>query len=82
MMITIAYTVVDEDTVVIEFRDASLAYTTMLGSSRFQNVACPTGLSWMKYGMIVRIQSHGLIVVFSIDVTGIGNGRKIQKEVW
>ena len=82
MVVAVSHTIVDEDTVVIKLWYAPLAYAAMFRSGRFQNVTSSTCLTWMKYGMIIWIQCHGLIIVPGIDIAWIGVCSEIEKDVW
>ncbi len=55
MMIPVAYTIIDEYAVMIEFGYASLANTAMLRTCWFQEMTCITRLTRMKDRKIIRV---------------------------
>lgn len=58
MMVSVTDTAIDEYAMVIAPGNAAFTHTAVLGSSRLWKLACCTDLAGVKYGMIVRVQSH------------------------
>ena len=81
MVVSISHAVVDEDAVVIEFRDAGFANAAVFGAGGFEEVASVTGVAGVEYRKVVRIERHGLVVCFWGDVTRISVCCKIEKQV-
>lgn len=71
MLVFVAYAVVDEDAVMVDFRDAMFADATVLRAGRFEEFACVAGLTWMEDGEVVGVQRHGMGVVGLGNVAGV-----------
>lgn len=79
MLIPIADARVDEDAMVVCLGNTSLTDTAMLGPSGFQDLTRSTVLSWVKEGMVVRVQREVIGEVVGADVSWIGGAGEIEE---
>ena len=56
MLVVVAHAVVDEDAVVVEFGNASLADATVFGACRFEEAAGVAALARVEDGEVVGVE--------------------------
>ncbi len=82
MMVAVADTAVNKDTMVVSFRDAITACTAVLGPSRF---CLPTGfacMTWNKKVVIIRIEAAMYIEVFFQYIAWVHCSCEVKEDIW
>ncbi len=81
MVVSVAHTVVDENAMMVQLSNASLANATVLGTRWFDEMACVTFLTRMEDGEVIWIHCHFVRDIFWSDVSWISRCRSVQKYV-
>jgi hypothetical protein len=82
MVVTVADTAINKDTVVVCLGDAVTAYTAMLGSRRFCLSTSLAHMAWNKNVVIVRIETAMYIKVSPEDVTWVHGSCEAKEDIW
>jgi hypothetical protein len=82
MVVTVADTAINKDTVVVCLGDAVTAYTAVLGSRRFCLSTSLAHMAWNKNVVIVRIETAMYIKVFPENVAWVHGSCEGKEEIW